>query len=50
MTKYSRGDVVLISFVFADETGAKQRPAIIISSDAITNRDKRLSSVLLPVE
>ena len=34
MTKYSRGDVVLASFVFADETGAKQRPAVIISSDA----------------
>jgi len=33
-TKYSRGDVVLVSFVFADETGAKQRPAVIISSDA----------------
>jgi len=33
MTSYSRGDVVLVSFVFADETGAKQRPAVIISSD-----------------
>lgn len=34
MTNSSRGDVVLVSFVFADETGAKQRPAVIISSDA----------------
>jgi len=33
MTNYSRGDVVLVSFVFADKTGAKQRPAVIISSD-----------------
>ena len=33
MTKYSRGDVVLVSFVFANETGVKQRPAVIISSD-----------------
>ena len=33
MTNYSRGDVVLVSFVFADETGVKQRPAVIISSD-----------------
>ena len=33
MTKYSRGDVVLVSFIFADETGVKQRPAVIISSD-----------------
>ena len=52
--KYSRGDVVLISFVFADETGAKQRPAVIISSNtyhqqrqeaiisAITSRTNRI--------
>ena len=33
MTKCSRGDVVLISFVFTDETGVKKRPAVIISSD-----------------
>lgn len=33
MTVYSRGDVVLISFIFTDETGTKQRPAIIISAD-----------------
>ncbi len=32
MTGYSRGDVVLVSFVFAGETGVKQRPAVIISS------------------
>lgn len=34
MTGYSRGDVVLVSFIFADETGVRQRPAVIISSDA----------------
>ena len=34
MTDYSRGDVVLISFVFTDKTGVKQRPAVIVSSDA----------------
>jgi mRNA interferase MazF len=33
MTEYSRGDVVLVSFVFADETGIKRRPAVIISSN-----------------
>lgn len=33
MTGYSRGDVVLVSFVFTDETGVRQRPAVIISSD-----------------
>ena len=34
MTGYSRGDVILVSFVFADESGVKRRPAVIISSDA----------------
>jgi len=33
MTEYSRGDIVLVSFVFADETGIKRRPAVIISSN-----------------
>lgn len=33
MTSVSRGDVVLVKFVFADEKGAKQRPALIVSSD-----------------
>jgi mRNA interferase MazF len=34
MTGYKRGDVVLIRFIFSDETGERQRPAIILSSDA----------------
>lgn len=33
MTSFSRGDVVLVKFVFADERGAKQRPGLIVSSD-----------------
>ncbi len=33
MTEYKRGDVVLVSFTFADESGIKRRPAVIISSD-----------------
>ena len=33
MTGYNRGDVVLVSFIFSDETGGKQRPALIVSSD-----------------
>jgi mRNA interferase MazF len=32
MTAYSRGDVVLVGFVFADESGKKLRPALAISS------------------
>lgn len=31
MTSYEQGDVVLVRFVFADETGAKCRPAVIVS-------------------
>ena len=34
MTGYSRGDVVLVSFVFSDETGERRRPAVIVSSEA----------------
>jgi len=33
MTSFSRGDVVLVKFVFADEKGAKRRPGVIISTD-----------------
>ncbi|MEY4636009.1 MAG: hypothetical protein RJA55_1807 [Acidobacteriota bacterium] len=32
MTTYKRGDVVLVKFVFADEKGIKQRPAVLVSS------------------
>lgn len=32
MTGYEQGDVVLIRFIFADETGAKRRPAVIVST------------------
>lgn len=33
MTTCSRGDIVLVRFVFADGKGAKQRPGLIVSSD-----------------
>jgi mRNA interferase MazF len=29
-----RGDVVLVGFVFSDESGVKLRPALVVSSDA----------------
>lgn len=32
MTTFKRGDVVLVKFVFADEKGVKQRPALLVSS------------------
>ena len=34
MTGYSFGDVVLVSFPFTDQSAAKQRPAVVISSEA----------------
>src|ERR1035437_4926693 len=55
MTKFRRGDVILVSFVFADESRVKRRPAVIISSEtyhkgrdeaiiaAITSKTERLS-------
>ena len=33
MTNVSRGDVVLVKFVFEDEQGVKQRPGLIVSTD-----------------
>jgi mRNA interferase MazF len=34
MIAFRRGDVVLVEFVFSDESGRKQRPALVVSSDA----------------
>ena len=34
MTAHSRGDVVLVGFVFAEESGKKFRPAVVISTPA----------------
>ena len=54
MTVCNRGDVVLVNFLFSDETGVKRRPAVVVSSDeynrarneaiiaAITSRTDRL--------
>lgn len=33
MIAYDQGDVVLVRFIFTDETGASRRPAVIISTD-----------------
>ena len=33
MTGFSQGDVVLVNFVFSDESGVKHRPAMILSTD-----------------
>ena len=34
MTAFNRGDVVLVGFVFADESGRKLRPAVVLSTRA----------------
>ena len=47
MTGYNRGDVVLVGFVFADETGVKRRPAVILSSDAYhSERDEAIIAAI----
>lgn len=33
MTIYNRGDVVLVPFPFSNQSAAKKRPAVVISSD-----------------
>ncbi len=33
MTRYNRGDVILVPFPFSDQSATKKRPAIIVSSD-----------------
>ena len=37
MTRYKRGDIILIPFPFSDQTTTKKRPAVIISSNAYNN-------------
>lgn len=34
MTTCRRGEIVLVSFVFADEKGVKKRPALVLSAEA----------------
>ncbi len=53
-TEYKRGDIVLVNFVSAEETGSKRRPVLILSSNrsmeerqdvivsAITSNTRRL--------
>ena len=44
LTIYSRGDVVLVKFVFADEKGVKQCPGLLVSSDQY-HRSRREASL-----
>jgi mRNA interferase MazF len=38
MTSHKRGDVVLVNFLFSDESVVKRRPAVIISSKSFHER------------
>ncbi len=40
MIGFDRGDVVLVNFIFSDETGVKLRPAVVVSSDEYHARRK----------
>ena len=42
MTNYNRGDVVLVNFVFSDESGVKRRPALVLSTDEYNNRRQEI--------
>ncbi len=47
MTACRRGDVVLVTFVFSDESGAKRRPALVLSSDRYhKNRQEMIISAI----
>jgi mRNA interferase MazF len=47
MTGYRRGDVILVNFVFVDESGVKRRPSVVISSDAYnSNRDEAVIAAI----
>ena len=43
MTTYERGSVVLVTFVFSDESGRKLRPALVISSPAFQRARKEVT-------
>lgn len=42
MIACNRGDVVLVGFVFSDESGRKLRPAVVISSAAYNRAREEL--------
>jgi mRNA-degrading endonuclease toxin of MazEF toxin-antitoxin module len=43
MTACNRGDIVLIGFVFSDDSGKKLRPAVVITQRTTTAHDKTWS-------
>jgi mRNA interferase MazF len=47
MTGYSFGDVLLVPFPFTDQTGSKQRPAVVVSSTRYQR--ERPDLLLMPI-
>lgn len=39
---YKRGDVVLVNFIFSDETSAKRRPALVFNTDAYQEKRREI--------
>jgi mRNA-degrading endonuclease toxin of MazEF toxin-antitoxin module len=46
MTASRRGDVVLVGFQFADESGWKHRPAVVLSSASYHRNRQRMRDVV----
>ncbi len=46
-TSFDFGDVVLVTYPFTNQTDARQRPAVVVSSSLYDR--KRLDVVLMPV-
>ena len=54
MTTYSRGDIVLVKFVFSDEMGVKQRPGLLVSSERYQHSRRQaivaaITNVIMPI-
>ncbi len=47
MTGYSFGDVLLVPFPFTDQTGSKQRPAVVVSSERYQR--ERPDLIVMPI-
>lgn len=45
-TMYKQRDIVLIPFPYSDLTGAKQRPALIISNEKINQTEDRICCLI----
>ena len=47
MINYNPGDVVLVNFIFSDESGVKKRPGLVISSNQFN--DKRNELIIVAI-